>query len=96
MGIFRGIKKGKQDYGAMVFGTKANLQSGGYDSYAGLVRQIASFFKTRKPPVSAEETLEIMAFMEAADESKRQGGVPVKLDAVLAKAREQAKARMAQ
>ena len=32
------------------------------------------FFRTGKPPVSAEETIEIFAFMEAADESKRKGG----------------------
>ena len=45
------------------------------------------FFKTGKPPVRAEETIEMMAFMEAADESRRQGGGPVKLADVLAKAR---------
>jgi hypothetical protein len=42
--------------------------------------------------VDNAETVEEMAFMEAADESKRQGGRPVKLADVLAKAREQAKA----
>jgi len=36
---------------------------------------------------SAAETLEIMAFMEAADASKRQGGVPVTIESVLEKAR---------
>ena len=40
--------------------------------------------------VSAEETIEMFAFMEAADESKRQGGVPVTLASVLAKAQAQA------
>jgi predicted dehydrogenase len=94
VGTFRGIKKGKADYGAMVYGTKGNIASGGYDSYKGLVQQIGLFFKTRKPPVNADETLEIMAFMEAADESKRQGGAPVKLETVVAKAREQAKAKV--
>jgi hypothetical protein len=43
------------------------------------------FFKTGIPPVSAEETIEIYAFMEAADESKRLGGVPVELEKVMAK-----------
>jgi hypothetical protein len=37
-------------------------------------------------PVAAEETIELFAFMEAADESKRRGGVPVKLSEVLEKA----------
>jgi len=85
VGTFRGLKKGKHDYGAMVFGTKGEVQSGGYDSYKGLVEQIGKFFRTREPPVSHIETLEIMAFMEAADESKRQGGAPVKISDVMQK-----------
>ena len=39
-----------------------------------------------EPPVSAAETLEIYAFMEAADESKRQGGVPITIESVMTKA----------
>jgi hypothetical protein len=37
--------------------------------------------------VAAEETLVIMAFMEAADESKRQEGKVVTLESVMEKAR---------
>ena len=43
------------------------------------------FFQTGIAPVSADETLEIFAFMEAADESKRQGGQPVSLSEVMKK-----------
>jgi predicted dehydrogenase len=87
LGTFRGIRRGHSDYGATVFGTRANSHSDGHDGYEPLVREIVKFFKTGKPPVSAAETLEIYAFMEAADESKRQGGVPVTLESVMAKAR---------
>ena len=59
----------------------------GYGGYQPLVEEICKFFKTGKPPVSAEETIELFAFMEAADESKRQGGAPVKIETVMAKAR---------
>ena len=52
-----------------------------------MVVEIVKFFKTGKAPVSPEETLEIFAFMEAADESKRQGGKPVEIESVMAKAR---------
>ncbi len=45
--------------------------------------EIANFFKTGKPPVSPEQTLEIFAFMEGADESKRQGGASVTLESLL-------------
>jgi hypothetical protein len=55
------------------------------------VEEVTQFFSTGKPPVSAAETLEIFAFMEAADESKRQGGLPVKLSDVLNKAKSAAR-----
>jgi len=86
-GVYRGIRDGKSDYGATVFGSKSIAPSGSYEGYKPLVVEIAKFFKTGKPPVSADETIEIFAFMEAADESKRQGGAPVTLDSVMAKAR---------
>jgi predicted dehydrogenase len=86
IGTFRGLRAGRHDYGATVFGTTGIAPSGGYGGYEPLVVEIAKFFKTGKPPVSAEETLEIMAFMEAADESKRQAGSPVALDTVRSKA----------
>ncbi|HEY3320997.1 MAG TPA: Gfo/Idh/MocA family oxidoreductase [Planctomycetota bacterium] len=87
IGTFRGIRGGKGDYGAMVFGSKGIVQSGGFGGYQPLVIEIAKFFKTGKPPVTAEESIELYAFMEAADESKRQGGVPVTIESVLAKAK---------
>jgi predicted dehydrogenase len=88
IGIYRGIRGGKADYGALVFGSKGIVPSGGYGGYEPLVVEICKFFKTGRPPVSAEETIEIFAFMEAADESKRQGGVPVALATVMARAQQ--------
>lgn len=87
VGTFRGIRKGKQEYGAMVFGTKMVGPAGQFEGYDPLVVEICKFFESGKPPVTAEETLEIYAFMEAADESKRQGGKPVTLASVLQRAR---------
>jgi predicted dehydrogenase len=87
IGTFRGIRAGKQDYGATVFGKSGIVEVGRFDSYRPLVVEIVKFFKTRQPPVRAEETVEMMTFMEAADESRRQGGGPVKLADVLAKAK---------
>ena len=87
IGTFRGMRTGKHDYGATVFGSKAIGPAGGFTGYQGLVVEIAKFFKTGKPPVSADETIEIYAFMEAADQSKRDGGKPVTIESVLAKAK---------
>jgi hypothetical protein len=47
-----------------------------------LLVEIAKFFRTRVPPVNGEETLEMFAFMEAADISKAQGGTAVPLSEV--------------
>ncbi|MFO0888474.1 MAG: Gfo/Idh/MocA family oxidoreductase [Isosphaeraceae bacterium] len=93
IGTFRGLREGKADYGATVFGTKGIAPSGGYAGYKPLVVEICKFFRTGTPPVSAEETIEIFAFMEAADESKRQGGKPVTIESVMAKARSELAAR---
>jgi hypothetical protein len=83
IGTFRGIREGKGGYGGTAFGTDDVRAIGKYDGYAPLVREIVNFFDTGQPPVDARETLEIYAFMEAADESKRRGGVPVSLEEVM-------------
>jgi len=87
IGSYRGIVKGKADFGAVVYGSKSIGQSTKAVSYDALCRQIGKFFRSGMPPVSAEETIEIFAFMEAADECLRQGGKPVALSEVLAKAK---------
>ena len=87
VGTYRGIRQNKSDFGATAFGTKAIVNANREGGYEELCREVGKFFKTRKAPVSAEETIEIFAFMEGADESKRRGGVPVRLEDVLSKAR---------
>ncbi len=86
IGTFRGIRKGAKTYGGTAFGEKGIQQVGKYGGYRPLVVEIVKFFRTGKPPVSAEETLQIYAFMEAADESKRQDGKPVSIADVMRKA----------
>ena len=86
VGTFRGIRDGKSGYGATVFGTKG-IQSGGkYDGYLPLVVEICQFFKTGEAPVAKKETIELFAFMAGADESKRLGGKPVSIAAMIEKA----------
>jgi len=85
---YRGIRRHKAEFGAVAFGTSAIVTSTKGDGYNPLCFEIAKFFKTGVAPVSPEETIEIFAFMEAADESKRQSGTLVSLEDVLKKARE--------
>ena len=79
IGSFRGTREGAHDYGGTVFGDKAVAPLPAFEGYEPLIERILEFFKTGIVPVSPEETLEICAFMEAADESKKRGGVPVKV-----------------
>jgi predicted dehydrogenase len=94
IGTYRGLRSGSKSFGTVIFGSKADVNTvGAKGGYEPLVVEIAKFFKSGQAPVSAEETIEIFAFMEAADESKRQEGAPVSIDGVMRKAREFNKTR---
>ena len=95
IGTFRGLRAGARGYGGTAFGEKKTAAIGSYDGYAPLVVEIVKFFKGGQAPVSAEETTDIYAFMEAADESKRRGFVTVKVADVLAKAQAEAAMKVA-
>ncbi len=80
LGSVRAIRP-YSDYGAVVFLPKKTLRSTPEmkSGYRPLVVEIVKFFQTRQPPVPNEETLEIFAFMDAAQRSKEAGGRPVRL-----------------
>lgn len=85
IGTFRGTRQGTHDYGGIAFGESANSQFIAHGEYEPLLKEIVQFFKTGISPVPPEDTIGICAFMEAADESKRLGGVPVEIETVMAK-----------
>jgi predicted dehydrogenase len=86
VGTLHGLRHGSTPHKVIVFGSKAVAeQKPGGTSYAPLVKEIMKFFQTGVAPVSPEETIELFAFMEAADESKRQEGKPVLIRDVLMK-----------
>jgi predicted dehydrogenase len=88
IGVLHALRTKPLPHRVTLFGTNGFAeQKSANDSYAPLVVEIMRFFQTGVSPVSAEETIEMFAFMEAADESKRRGGVPVKLSEVLEAAR---------
>lgn len=88
IGTYRGIRKGKVTHSGVAYGLNEILPAGSFNDvgHRPLVIDMLKFFKTGISPVSVEETLAIHVFMEAADESKRQGGAPVSMKSVLAKA----------
>jgi hypothetical protein len=86
IGSLHALRTGSTPHKVIVFGAKAVAEQKGSGDYAPLVREVVRFFQTRVAPVSPAETIEIFAFMEAADESKRRGGQPVKISEVMSKA----------
>jgi predicted dehydrogenase len=87
IGTFRGIRDGKRGYGGTIYGEKNNVTLGTYAGYNPLLKEIVKYFETGIIPVAPEETLEILAFMEAADLSKKKGGKPVSMEQIMEKSR---------
>lgn len=82
IGTFRGIRKGKGGYGAVVYAEEGIKYLNKFDGYNGLLHEIIKFFDTKIPPVTLMETLEIFAFMEAAEQSKHNNGKKILLSEV--------------
>lgn len=81
-----GVYREGKGYEGRAVGTKGEAAVGAFDGYAPLVVAIMEFFRTGVAPVPEQETIELFAFMEASDESKRRGGEPVAIREVLERA----------
>ena len=73
-------------YQVKVTGSKGATESGG-GSYGPLITEVCKFFDSGKPPVSAEETINLFAFMVAAEQSRDRGHVAVSIQDVMDQAR---------
>jgi len=87
IGTYRGLRAGKSGYGITILGAKGIVQSDKSSGYEPLVDEIIKFFKTGQVPVPKAETIEIFAFMSAADESKAKGGAAVSVPELIEKAK---------
>ena len=69
------------DYGVIVMRPKTAevIHPKDAGGYRPMLVEVVKFFQTGTPPVPNDETLELIAFMDAAQKSKEQGGVPVAL-----------------
>ncbi len=85
IGTFRDLRGGKTDSSVIIYG-RNGMATAKPSGYAPLLEQIVKFFKTGQAPVPADETIEIYAFMSAADESKAQGGAAISLPELIKKA----------
>lgn len=84
IGTYRGTRYPKDHFGGIVFG-ETGTSSFGRKNYHSLLEKIVHFFNTGIAPVKPEETLEIIAFMEAADISRAKGEKAVNMQKLIQK-----------
>ncbi|MBI4621626.1 MAG: gfo/Idh/MocA family oxidoreductase, partial [Verrucomicrobia bacterium] len=83
--------EGNRNAGKAVGEKGESTTLGRSEGYRPLVQAIVTFFQTGISPVPEQETIEIMAFMEADVLSKARGGQPVKIAEVMKQPGEKAR-----
>ena len=77
IGTVRGYRTGNKSFGALLHGPKVsrfvNVMNHPKPAYAGLLEHALEMFHTGKAPIEIEETLEIVRFIEAANQSRESG-----------------------
>jgi hypothetical protein len=76
LGTVRGIRAGKADYGALAF-TEAGVRPlpiNARYAYRDLLKAIVGMFETKKAPLDVAVSVEIVAFIEAANKSASNHG----------------------
>ncbi|MFD0712042.1 Gfo/Idh/MocA family protein [Paenibacillus sp. GCM10027626] len=83
IGTMRGGRGGVYPFGATIFQPERTIhcdsQGEGFPYYADMLQDVMAMFKSGKPALDWEETVEVIRFLEAAEESRRKG-VTVQLD----------------
>jgi hypothetical protein len=82
-GVLRGVRVGAGQFGCVVHTAQAvntTLALATPPYYYLLLRQILNFFQTGVSPIPVGETVEIIAFLEAAEKSRARGGAEVALE----------------
>lgn len=77
IGTIRGNRTGNNKFGGVLHRQQGShfvdLHGGGRPWYASLMEQVLAMFTTGEPPIDHEETIEIIRFIEAANESRETG-----------------------
>lgn len=88
IGIMKGTRFDKAAFGCVVHtdqGTRCGIAQSTPPYYYLLLQNVISFFQTGMSPIDIHETLEIVAFLEAADASRAQQGRSIAIDTVTGK-----------
>ncbi|WP_028547409.1 Gfo/Idh/MocA family protein [Paenibacillus sp. UNC451MF] len=79
IGTIRGNRRGNRTFGALVHREKASQFVDVYAHpkpyYASMLEAILAMFRSGAAPIDMKETLEVIRFIEAANESRRTGTV---------------------
>jgi len=77
VGTMRGGRGEEYPFGVTIFGSKGtihcNAQGDGFPFYAELLQDVMTMFKTGNPVLDWQETVSIIRFLEAAEESRLKG-----------------------
>ncbi|QHE53035.1 Gfo/Idh/MocA family protein [Pontibacillus sp. HMF3514] len=77
IGTVRGNRKGNREFGAVIHGEKTsnfvNIRECEKPITASLMEEVMTFFKEKQASISPNETIEIIRFIEAANESRETG-----------------------
>lgn len=82
LGVIRGNRAGNSGFGGVIHREKASQWvevATGRRPDAGLTLAIMEFFRGGPAPIALDETVELIRFLEAANESRDQGGRDVAL-----------------
>jgi len=85
IGTVRGTRAGQAEFGGTIHCEKATITLEKFEGYSPLLDEIVQFFDTKKLPFDGAETLEICAFIEAADISKANQGAKIDLTSITRK-----------
>ena len=79
MGISRAMSQGPHAYGLTIWTSKdVHTTTVNIDTiYSGLLKNVIDFVKTKSSPVSMDESVEVIGFLQAANESMAQDGKTV-------------------
>jgi predicted dehydrogenase len=82
LGVMRGTRFGKGGFGCVVYtdqGTRCGMAQSTPPYYYLLLKKMLAFFESGESPIDIQETLDIVAFLETADQSRAQGGLVLPL-----------------
>jgi len=81
LGTVRGLRSGHRSFGFVAFCERAvrHVAIDMQFAYRELLKRVVQFFETRQSPVAVDDTLRIIAFIEAARDSEKSGGTPIRL-----------------